>query len=271
MRVASWNLNHWQRRHEPGRIDVVIALLKERAVDVALLQEVGDLPASLPHDYQRQSQLRAGSDYGTAVVAVNPAAHLEPLTFAPADGAAGTGQLWSSHPGTISAATVSLDGTRLDVVSVYGRMFQAGNGTSYASTTMHRIISDLVSILHPFRGATPVLLAGDFNCTTQWDDARDRAMDATVFQRLEAHQMVDLLKAGSPMRTPLDDCFCPDVGTCDHVRTLRHRDAADSRPFHIDYAFASASVADRCTAALADDDAVWAMSDHCMIVVDVES
>jgi hypothetical protein len=72
-----------------------------------------------------------------------------------------------THPGTIAAARVACEDLAIVVVSVYGRMYGAGDGTTYASTTMHRVVSDLASVLDRGRTSPEVLIGGDFNCTTQ--------------------------------------------------------------------------------------------------------
>lgn len=244
-------------------------MLRRYEVDVALLQEIGELPDTLPMTYHRLSNIPLHADYGTAVVAINPDIDLEPLELEPADAWATTGRLSCSHPGTIAAANVSLGDVSFVAVSVYGRMYKAGNGTTYASTTMHRIISDLASVLHRNRNSPEVLVAGDFNCCTQWDDERDRLMDATVFDRLKAHRLVDLIADRYPERVQLEDCFCPAPNGCAHVRTLRHMNKADSRPFQTDYVFASTGLAAKGNSSLLDTPDIWELSDHCLVLFDL--
>lgn len=247
----------------------ILESLRRHEVDVALFQEIGELPETLSMTYHRLSNIPQHADYGTAVVAVNPDVNLEPIDLEPADAHATPGNLSCSHPGTIAAAKVTMESSSFIAVSVYGRMYQAGNGTTYASTTVHRIISDLASVLHRYRGSPEVLVAGDFNCTTQWGDERDRLMDASVLARLESHQLVDLLAERYPGRVQLDDCFCPSPKECAHVRTLRHANKPDSRPFHIDYAYASPGLAPRVNASLLDTPEIWELSDHCVLMFDI--
>jgi endonuclease/exonuclease/phosphatase family metal-dependent hydrolase len=131
---------------------------------------------------------------------------------------------------------------------------------------MHRILSDLTPILDRGRGQPEVLIGGDFNCTTQWEVERDRLMDGTVFNRLRAYGLQDLIAERFDAREQLPDCFCPTQTTCTHVRTLRHRDYADSRPFQCDYLFATPALAQACTVSLLDSDDIWATSDHCAVL-----
>jgi len=273
MRIASWNLNHWQRTAGPGRWEQVLDVLRSAAIDVALLQETGPPPDHVASHYEPLTGLRAGVDWGTAVVALNGAVTLSPLRWDPVDRNVVSGRFGCTHPGTVAAATVRLGGLTLTAVSVYGRMYAAGNGTKYAPTTMHRIISDLAPVLDDHRSDLPVVVAGDFNCTTQWEIERDRLMDATVFDRLRAHGLVDLLSERFPGRLQLRDCFCFEAGYCRHVRTHRHLNRADSRPFQDDYVFATEALltVGRAFAFTLDNDAVWSLSDHCVVGAEFES
>lgn len=267
MRIATWNTNHWQRAHDKGRQARVLGRLTEAGVAVALLQETGPIDEQRGV-YKQLSGLRAGADWGTAIVALSSEVAIKPVGLTSSDGHIPTGCVGSSHPGTIAAARVEFQEEAIIVVSVYGRMYDAGNGTSYASTTMHRIISDLAGVLDCGRNSPEVMIGGDFNCTTQWERPRDRLMDASVFERLRAHDMVDLVSEQFPDREKID-CFCAEPASCKHVRTLRHRDKADSRPFQCDYMFASKRLAGRSTISLLDFEDVWAISDHCIVAVDI--
>jgi len=269
VRIASWNINHWQRRRDADRWESLERALRDSQVDVALLQETGRPPERLPHVYEELTA-KTLIGWGTAVVSLNPDVALERISWEPADGHVTPGSYGCSHPGTIAAARLRVDGSVLNVASAYGRMFSAGNDVTYASTTMHRIISDLAPLLDRYQGTPEVVVGGDFNCTTQWERTRDRLMDASVFQRLEAHGTVDLLRRSFRDRPQLANCFCPEAGSCAHVRTHRHRDSAESRPFQDDYLFASEGLADRGRAFVIDTDDVWALSDHCIVAFDVE-
>ena len=93
-------------------------------------------------------------------------------------------------------------------------------------------------------------------------------MDASVFQRLEAHGLTDVLRDCMSSSVPLADCFCPETGKCHHIRTHRHRNSF--RPFQDDYAFVSGGLAPRCSGFVLDSEEIWALSDHCIVGVDLD-
>jgi endonuclease/exonuclease/phosphatase family metal-dependent hydrolase len=128
---------------------------------------------------------------------------------------------------------------------------------------MHRILSDLTPLIEGDRWRR-IVLGGDFNVSTQCDGPQ-RRRDATVFARLEALGLVDLLALDKPRRAPLADCWCDDAGNCKQVHTHKHN--RPDRPWHIDYLFASKDLAPRlvsCEPFEAPD--VWSYSDHRPVV-----
>lgn len=271
MRIASWNVGYWQRGARSGYWDSIVRTLREARVDIVLLQETSPV-FELEGVFEELTRRRSGLSYGwgTAVMPLNPDIEVRRIPWVPADSHVPLGSYGCSHPGTVAAAELRIGEQVLNVASVYGRMFDGGNDIKYASTTMHRIISDLIPLLDPREGTAEVIIGGDFNCTTQWERLRDRLIDSTVFERLVAHGTVDLLRDRFPDRKPMEDCFCHEVGSCQHVRTLRHLDKADSRPFQDDYLFASDALAARARAFVLDAEEVWTISDHCIVGVDLD-
>lgn len=271
MRIASWNVGYWQRGARSGYWNSIVRTLREARVDVVLLQETSPV-FELEGVFEELSKRPNGLSYGwgTAVMSLNPNIGIRRIPWVPADGHVPAGSFGCSHPGTVAVAELQVAEQVLTVASVYGRMFDGGNQRSYASTTMHRIISDLVPFLDRHGRIPEVIVGGDFNCTTQWERPRDRLMDSSVFQRLQDHGTVDLLRDRFPDRRVLEDCFCPEAGGCQHVRTLRHGDQKDSRPFQDDYIFASDALAARAAAFVLDTEDVWAISDHCIVGVDLD-
>jgi endonuclease/exonuclease/phosphatase family metal-dependent hydrolase len=267
MRIVSWNVNHWQR-HEPDRWARVLRALQRMGAQVALLQEVlpptGDPSRVLFHAIDDTNpRLR----WGTAIVAVDESVQLDEWRLVPVGQALEARHVELSHPGTMVVADATVDGEpACTLVCLYGQQIWTANGTTYTSTTVHRQISDLVPLLDSH--GRRVLVAGDLNVTTQWDTrARDQEMDRSVFDRMCAHGFRELVTASVPKGYQAD-CFCPDAGRCQHIRTLRLHNKLDSRPWHNDYAFASPSLA--ASASVLDDEQWWALSDHAPVLVSVE-
>ena len=97
-------------------------------------------------------------------------------------------------------------------------------------------------------------------------DGSLRARDATVFARLEAVGLTDLLAANKPAREPLKHCWCDDAGTdrCHHVHT--HKPSNSERPWNNDYLFASRELAARLISCGPVSPWDWALSDHCPVI-----
>jgi exonuclease III len=129
---------------------------------------------------------------------------------------------------------------------------------------MHRVLSDLTPLLDT-RFGKHVIIGGDFNCSTQLM-GRDRARHRNLFERFTTLGLVDLLALTAESRPPLDNCPCRDE-PCRHVQTLRHGNS--SIPWHNDYLFATAAVAERlrdCQPVV--ESAFLALSDHCPVVAE---
>lgn len=262
--IASWNLNHWQRRPEE-RAAAWEYLRDVVAPDVALVQE-----AVPPEELTSVVYCPFPSPYrnwGTAVVALNPALQITPLRRREVTPYLEPGDLEDSQPGTSAVAEILCpDGGRFVAISVYGAIEKSGNGTGYATTTMHRVLSDLTSILDSYREPRPVVLGGDLNCSTQLEGP-DRAAEHALFARLEAFGLTDCFAESADGRKRLTDCFCVDAGECSHYRTLRHKNDASSRPWHIDYMFSHHLDRAATRLTVIDEPAAWALSDHAPIML----
>jgi len=175
-----------------------------------------------------------------------------------------------SHPGACAVADVLCANQRLfTAISLYGQWEMMPNGSMYSCARLHRMISDLTSVLAQSR-RYPVVLAGDLNTTTQGAASKENQA-AIVFGRLHAWGLVDCISRTRDSRPRLASCTCPDGEACSHVRTYRHNNSADSDPTHWDYAFASESLAqDLKKCRVVDEAAAWELSDHCPIVLDLE-
>jgi endonuclease/exonuclease/phosphatase family metal-dependent hydrolase len=160
-------------------------------------------------------------------------------------------------------------------VSLYGQWEMIGGDDNYfACSRVHRILSDLTGPLSRSR-QEPLLIAGDFNLTTQLDadgrgyDAADRAQAA--FARLSAWGMVDAIAHTHSTRAALPDCGCGRLEGCAHLQTYRHLLNSDSHPVQLDYAFISGGLIPAlCACRVVDDGAAWELSDHCPILLDLD-
>ncbi|HXN33424.1 MAG TPA: endonuclease/exonuclease/phosphatase family protein [Polyangiaceae bacterium] len=284
MRIVTWNMNHWKRSRE-ARAKAWEYLRRELGADVALVQEAVPPPESAqvykPIDPPR-------SDWGSAVVALSPAVRLNPTHRRPLASPSSEGGLAESHPGVLAVADVidtASGKTRFVAASFYGAweylpqdpINPKKKQEIYSTSKSHRVLSDLTPLLVWTKNKPhkiPVLLAGDFNATTQiaaensWDVEIEEAK--ALFQRIHALGLYDLTARTRDARPRLVDCSCPAPDTCSHVRTYRNGNRPASRPTQLDYVFASDGLASQVSACtVRDEDAAWALSDHCPVVVDL--
>jgi exonuclease III len=261
-RVVSWNMNHWQRSEEERRASW--SYLEEHLKpDVALLQE------TVPPEHDDKVVFREGGigdrrPWSSAVVSYE--APLKPITKVKSQ-YGGKVELLRTSPGSVAIAEVKLSRTQpLVAISVYGLIDQG-----YAITTMHRIVSDLTPLLDRVDTKKRIVLAGDFNLSTQLSPP-DRERHRNFFDRLEQFDLVDLIADTAGSRPSLEGCPCEDE-PCRHVRThIRARDK-DPKPWQDDYVFVSRALREKvtsCEVRGAGDPDPWQFSDHCPIVVELE-
>ncbi len=229
-------------------------------------------------------------NWGSFVVALTPRYELRPRSRRALGRTPDEGDLPESHPGTSAVADI-IDATSKVVlftaVSLYAQWEYVPVGAPvdggerkheiFSSATSHRILSDLTPLLvwakrRPH--VTPVLLAGDFNATTQiaadnqWDVETEEAK--ILFQRVRALGLVDLIEHTQATRLRRGICSCNAPDTCSHVRTYRNQNSVDSKPTQLDYAFVSQALLPRVSACTVfDEDRARGLSDHCPLVIDV--
>ncbi len=255
--VLTWNMNHWPRSTaERAESWQWVEAQFDSGLDIALLQEtvvpahlfaraINDPPVIDPTHSQWASAVLTS---GAAPVAVSSVVSC----YSKADCA-----LQQTKPGAVQIASIEIGESKpLYAVSVYG----GWDDHRCADTTMHRILSDLTPLFDG-DGWKRTVLGGDLNVSTQ-SDADQRKRDATVFDRLAALGLVDLLALDRPHREPLEHCWCDDNGTgrCHHVHTHKH--ARSERPWNNDYLFASHELAERLDLCEPEPDWDFRLSDH---------
>ena len=277
MRIATWNMNH-SKAHRQAAWE----WLQQRGVDVALVQE--SLPP--PEEFGKPVFRVVGDEtksysWGSGVVALRPDLVLRPrprvelakcYMQVPEDGA-----VPDSHPGASAIADVLTSDNRLllTVVSLYAQ-WEGVSGTSdwYSCSRFHRVVSDLTGILaHANR--CPVVLAGDFNLSTQHDTSRSSRIAAqsaaAAFARLKAWQLVDCVGRTRSTRERLAGCQCLDGDACSHVETFRRKGQPTGSDGQLDYVFVSESLADPMSCTVTSDAYVWGLSDHCPLLIDINT
>ena len=267
IRIATWNMNYWQRSAEQ-RTAAWRYLEQEVKPDVALVQEA--VPQD-EHPAVAYRPIKPGNrGWGSAVVCYGDS-RAEAMPLVPLGWPVVKGELPASHPGACAVARLHLeDGKSILLVSLYGLMEKGGGGVPYATTSVHRMLSDLTPLLDPAVRKEQVILGGDLNCSTQLKVPYREAHKA-LFARIRAFGLVDCLEQVRDTRPPLADCFCDEAPNCGHVRTQRHQNKPDSRPWQTDYLFVSPELAEGLKACEAwDREDAWQLSDHCPVVADFD-
>jgi exonuclease III len=247
-KIVTWNLNHCFRKQQ---FTDAWAYLKRLDPDVAFLQESPRPPDGEVAFWQDVW----GKGWGTAVASRKDTAMTE-IPSVPVGGveALPSGHLERSHPGAWVAARFETPGGRaVNVVSVYGAMRKLMNGTTYATTGVHRTISDLTPLLDFRRTKTPVIMAGDFNVTPQIAKP-DTEAHVAALDRIKAFGLVD--------------CLGRTHGNL--VQTHRHGNKAGGTPWQIDWVFSSPDLKLISCEPHAVEEA-WRLSDHCPVVAEFES
>lgn len=290
-------MDHWKRmRDDPtgGRQRAAWDYLASLGADVALVQEAVPPPFIDPASWPVRSHPAPDQPdawfihpnwrrWGSAVVVFNPWIRFEPIEAVPLGSGQPrfTGKVWISHPGTWAGIRVTVpDESLITLVSGYGLMddrHATEKAVVYSTTTVNRMLSDLTPLIDSDAGKR-MIIAGDLNVGTQYadpgPDERHRwgPMHRATQARFEALGFVDCLAAGvAADRGPLIGCACGPAPACRHVRTYRHDNKPDGHPGQTDSFWATrALAASVLSCAPVDDEAAWALSDHCPVVAEFE-
>lgn len=247
LRVVSWNMNHHFRREQAEEQWAYLASLEP---SIALVQEAPPPPAGTRAIFEevRGVKLRTGIvAYGNVEVTEIRSV---PIGEDPPEG-----HLVTSRPGAFVAARAKPpNGAPVTVISAYGVLSSVLTKTNYATTNVQRLLSDLTPLLDVHRSKLPLIFGGDLNISPEVPQP-DTAAHVAVIDRIKAFGLEDCLGLHHPGK---------------YVRTLRHMNKPDSKPYQIDWVFSSRKL--RCIAARANDvEAAWRLSDHCPVIADFEA
>jgi endonuclease/exonuclease/phosphatase family metal-dependent hydrolase len=234
LKVATWNMAHWT--HAPDSRRAWEFLDREVSADILLVQEA--LPPADRRNERCVWRAIGGSRRWGSGVLTNQL----PLTEVPLER--------NDYPGCLTVAEVALpDGSSLVAVSIYGILDNQG----YSITTLHRMLSDLTHLLEGklrSGGRPAVILAGDLNASSQFDDNYGSKSHRIFFERLKAFGLID----------------CQGPFTNDRPRTLRHN--RSEFPWVNDYVFASEKLARKVTEhVVIEKPETVSLSDHNPVVV----
>jgi hypothetical protein len=227
VRIVLWNMDAWKgAQHRADHGELAWRHLLALRPDVALLQEaprpdpawLGDSPSPTvlpaPDDEPRWCFGRANARWTTALAVFGGSASEIPTV--PVGARDRTKSLVRSHMGAFIAARVQLAAMELFAISLYGQLEgPLLNGETYATTSVHRSLSDLAPLLDRERARGRLVLGGDLNCSTQlappWREAH-----RAVFARFRAFGLANVFESAFAGRGKLGGCPCQDEFCCHH-------------------------------------------------------
>lgn len=272
--MVSWNMN--------GLTTAWDELATDETIDVALLQEAKQPPASSPFtvvsaaaDWTTGGAPRRAFCAAVAARAGDGRPTVTPIPTHPVGDLEGDG-LAVSVPGTIALAHVlHADSAPIVIASVYSAWESPLSGRDdwiYADASAHRLISDLSALVDAQRGHR-IIVAGDWNILRGHGEHASgywARRYQTVFDRMEA---IGLAFCGPqhphgqqvdpwPDELPQDSLNVPTY--------RRHRNDPSTGTRQLDFVFASASLAPRVSVRAHNGADGWTPSDHCQVVITVD-
>lgn len=168
MRIVTWNMGHWQHRAQSAK---AWSYLESLNPDIILTQESVLPPEGSLFRHHHVWNNTEGEHWGVGVFS----REIELVEEQ---------QLKNINRGLFSVANGNIGGRPIAFVSLYGRIEREGPAKGYAVTTLHRLLSDLTSLLDGLLGNKEIILAGDLNASTQLDPEQGNRSHELFFERL---------------------------------------------------------------------------------------
>lgn len=192
LRLATWNLNHWRQPLLPSdtRRGAWDYLSTKIGAQIALVQEAVP-PLDFGSDRAVYGELAGHRNWGSAIVALDPAISVEPLRSVRIPWSRRRYLLANTHPGSVAVAQLRLPGIQaISLVSIYGVM----DGS--AVSTMLRVVADLVPLFDSPYGSR-VILGGDLNVSRATKDPRQLARAEAVVEAIQHNGFIVSTRADS--------------------------------------------------------------------------
>jgi endonuclease/exonuclease/phosphatase family metal-dependent hydrolase len=273
VKVIAWNI---ARRDEAWRC------LLDADADVALLQEAAAPPADIARRLEvdpaawRTAGAGVSRPWRAAVVRLSSRVQVHWLEPKPVADAL-PDDLAVSRLGTLAAAIVTPSaGDPLVVASMYAPWEKphatTGSGWIYADGSVHRLISDLSSLVGQQMGHR-ILAAGDLNILYGYGENGSpywASRYATVFARMEAIglRFVGPQAPAGRRADPWPDELPVESANVPTYHTSRQTPATATR--QLDFVFASTGLAERVRVCARNEPNHWGPSDHCRVEIDVQ-
>ncbi|MDW7730426.1 MAG: hypothetical protein SCJ94_10560 [Bacillota bacterium] len=275
LRFISWNMkqkeSNWQ-------------IVLDSEVDAAMLQEAKQPPSAMKDSFivDREGEwTEPGLSWRAAVAGLKP---LEKIDFTPINtqpiGANNPEALMISQPGSLAAAYVRIKdtGEKIIIVSMYATWMtpirQTGSRWIFADASAHRLISDLCGLIGREKGHK-IIAAGDLNIFHGYGEGGNlywKGRYETVFERMAVlgmHFVGPQAPFGGRQAEPWPDELPVDSR---NVPTFYHnKQRLETATRQLDYVFASESLTDRIKVKALNSVEEWGPSDHCRILIEVET
>jgi exonuclease III len=267
--MITWNVGRRDLWADLEPYDIDVALLQE-----ARLPDAGSALEVVPGDFEQwRTAGWSPRPWRAAIGRLSERVALVPRPTVALHAAASERDWVVSWNGTIAAADVVVAGrTMFTAISIYAPWEATPSRRGYADGSAHRILSDLSVLMGTRRHR--LVVAGDWNILRGYGEYGDpfwKARYDTVFNRAEALglRFVGPSYPNGRRADPWPDEL-PADSTC--VPTFHHsqqRPATATR--QLDFVFASIGLADDLEVKALNTVEEWGPSDHCRILIDVNT
>ena len=238
MKCLVWNMDHWKRSQEQR--EKAWKFIQSLEPELCLLNECIDHP-SQPYSIHSKDT----GAWGTGVFSKYALSEITSI-----DKGKKTIPLLISHPGALVTSQLTIHNQDIIAVSLYGKMDKSG----YATTTLHRSLSDLTPLLDGQRKRSRwLLIGGDFNADPLIDKQQRNSAHHIFYERLKDFKLYDCCKKFNPER----------------VQT--NRSSRSNQKWENDRLFAGKDLYDRLISCeVIDDPNLYELSDHNPIVAEFD-
>ncbi len=281
IKVVSWNIS---KRKTPWR--ELVQMADDGDADLALLQEAGNPPGDLVHLVEYEDTVfwnRQLYDRWPLIVKLSDRIKVEPYRLVEPISELGENAIGVSGIGTIAAAKVIPGDSEEEAfvaVSMYARWLKPHPSTNSSwrvgcsDASAHRIISDLSAFIgHADPARHRILAAGDLNMFYGATGTRLSLpeRERTVWERMKALGL-EFLGPQAPHGRSAGTAPADVPSDTKNVPTYyKPGDGPETAANQLDYAFASRGFHERVSVRAMNDVHEWGPSDHCRLIIEVET
>ena len=219
VKIATWNMAYWS--HKKYLEEAWDYFLNGLDADIFFFQEAKP-PKTINHQnliWHNAGKSAGRKDWGTGIYSKKYKLSEEPKESIPES----SRRLFKE---LCIVANTKIEGVKLTLISLYGRLDKVGSGPTYCVPNLHKVLSDLTGILNGhIDGKRNIVLGGDLNVSIQCDDKWGGNAHKIFFDRMNDFRLKDCFKL---------------KGHKDFVQTHRHR--GSKYKWQNDYIFVSQSL-----------------------------